>query len=157
MSNKRQKQLDIINQRIKELNSIYHTAALRSGISDGEACIWSVLLSSKEEYSQRDLADLLSLPSQTVNSIVSNLGKKGYVTLAHVPGTRNKKTVHLTEAGREYGKREVEWIFDAERKAIAKSDPEQIEIFIELVESYIANLQEAMDGSHDCPNSVSNK
>lgn len=149
MSNKKQRQLDIINQRIKELNALYHAAALKTGVSDGEVCVWSVLLSSDEEYSQRDLAELLSLPTQTVNSIVSNMVKKGYVTLAHVPGTRNKKTVHLTDAGREHGKREIAWIFNAERDAIGKSDPEQIEAFIELIESYIENLRQAMDEGYE--------
>ena len=139
-----QQQLDIINQRLKELNSLYHSAALKTGISDGEVCVWSVLLSSKEQYSQRDLAELLSLPVQTVNSIVSNMVKKGHVELAHVSGTRNKKTIHLTDEGREYGAREVEWIFDAEREAIAESDPEQIQAFIKLIDTYIKNLKRTM-------------
>lgn len=149
MSNRNQQQLDIINQRIKELNALYHAAAIKTGVSDGEVCIWSVLLSSDEEYSQRDLAELLSLPTQTINSIVSNMVKKGYVTLAHVPGTKNKKTIHLTKEGRTYGKREIAWIFNAEREAIGKSDPEQIEALIGLIECYIENLRKAMDEGYE--------
>lgn len=38
------RQIDMINQHIKELNSLYHTAAVRSGVSDGEICVWSMLL-----------------------------------------------------------------------------------------------------------------
>ena len=140
-----QQQLDIINQRLKELNSLYHSAALKTGISDGEVCVWSALLSSRDQFSQRDLAELLSLPIQTVNSIISNMVKKGHVELAHVPGTRNKKTIHLTDEGLKYGTREVEWIFDAEREAIAESDPEQIQVFIELIDAYIENLKKVMD------------
>lgn len=71
--------------------------------------------------------------------------KKGYVELVHVSGTRNKKTIHLTDEGREYGKREVEWIFAAEREALAESDPEQIQVFIDLIEVYIENLKRTMD------------
>lgn len=79
-------QIDAINQRIKELNSLYHVAAGKSGISDGEVCIWSVLLCSEEEYSQQDLSDLLYLPKQTVNSIISNLVRKGFVFLERRSG-----------------------------------------------------------------------
>ena len=36
------RQIDVINQHIKELNSLYHAAAVRSGVSDGEICVWSM-------------------------------------------------------------------------------------------------------------------
>jgi len=74
-------QIDIINQKIKEMNSLYHIAAGKSGIADGEICIWSTLLNTEEYYSQQDLCELLSLPKQTVNSLISSLSKKGYVFL----------------------------------------------------------------------------
>ena len=60
-------QIDTINQKINELNSLYRTAAIKSGISDGEISICSLLLCSQDEYSQQDLADILYLPKQTVN------------------------------------------------------------------------------------------
>lgn len=70
------RQVDVINQRIKEYDSLYRTAAREAGICDGEVCIWSILLST-EEYSQQDLCNLLSRPKQTVNSLISSLIKRG--------------------------------------------------------------------------------
>ncbi len=131
------KQIDIINQRIKELNSLYRIAAGKSGISDGEVCIWSTLLCGEEEYSQQDLSDLLFLPKQTVNSIVSNLIKRGFVYLEHVPGTRNRKVIRLTQEGRKYGESKVMWIFNAEQKALEQTDPEQVQSAIKMIEKYI--------------------
>lgn len=138
-------QIDTINQRIKELNSLYHIAAGKSGISDGEICIWSTLLCSEDEYSQQDLSDLLYLPKQTVNSIISNLVKKGFVCLEHVPGTRNRKVVRLTEEGMDYGKSKVMWIFQAEQRAMEQTDPAQVSACIEMIEKYIAHLKEEID------------
>lgn len=138
-------QIDAINQRIKELNSLYHVAAGKSGISDGEVCIWSVLLCSEEEYSQQDLSDLLYLPKQTVNSIISNLVRKGFVFLEHVPGTKNRKVIRLTKEGREYGEAKVTWIFQAEEKALEQTEPEQVQACIEMIEKYISRLKKEID------------
>lgn len=138
-------QIDTINQRIKELNSLYHIAAGKSGISDGEISIWSTLLCSEEEYSQQDLSDLLFLPKQTVNSIISNLVKKGFVTLEHVSGTRNRKVVRLTDDGLTYGNDNVMWIFQAEQTALEQTDSEQVKASIEMIEKYISNLKAEID------------
>ena len=138
-------QIDTINQRIKELNSIYHVAAGKSGISDGEVCIWSALLCSEEEYSQQDLSDLLYLPKQTVNSIISNLVKKGFVFLEHVPGSKNRKVIRLTKEGKDYGKQKVMWIFQAEEKALEQTDSEQVQACIDMIEKYISNLKKEID------------
>lgn len=139
------KQIDIINQRIKELNSLYRIAAGKSGISDGEVCVWSTLLCGEEEYSQQDLSDLLFLPKQTVNSIVSNLIKRGFVYLEHVPGTRNRKVIRLTQEGREYGESKVMWIFNAEQKALEQTDPEQVQSAIKMIEKYILSFKKEIE------------
>lgn len=138
--------IDTINQKIKELSSLYRVAASKSGISDGEVCIWSVLLCSEEEYSQQDLSDLLFLPKQTVNSIISNFVKKGFVCLEHVLGTRNRKVVRLTEAGKDYGEENVMWIFRAEERALEQADSGQVQVFIEMIETYTSNLKKEIDG-----------
>jgi len=138
-------QIDIINQKIKELNSIYHAAAGKSGISDGEICIWSALLNSDAEYSQQDLCDLLFLPKQTVNSIVSNLIKKGFVLLEHVPGTRNRKVIRLSEQGRTYGNERVMWIFRAEQEAMEGTDPKEVQAAIAMLERYITRLRKNLE------------
>lgn len=139
------KQIDTINQKINELNSLYRTAAIKSGISDGEISVWSALLCAEEEYSQQDLAEMLFLPKQTVNSIISNLTKKGFVFLEHVPGTRNRKVVRLTEDGREYGQSRVMWIFQAEEEAMGATDLQEVQAYISMLEKYICRLKEAID------------
>ena len=137
--------IDIINQKIKELNALYRAAAIKSGISDGEISIWSLLLCSEKEYSQQDLADILYLPKQTVNSIISNLVKKRLVFLEHVPGTRNRKVVRLTKEGRAYGESRVMWIFQAEEKAMEETVPEEINACISMLENYIRRFKDEID------------
>lgn len=139
-----QQLIDRFNQGFKELNHVYHIAAGRSGISDAEVAVWSTLLNSSWECSQLDMAELLSLPKQTINSVISNMQKRGFVYLEHVPGTRNRKVVCLTEKGSAYGKDTVQWIFDAEQKALNQADPAQIQICIEMMENYLAHLKKEL-------------
>ena len=135
------RQIDVINQLIKELNSLYHIAAVKSGVSDGEICVWSILLKTDKEYSQQDLCELLFLPKQTINSIISGLIKKGYVFLEHVPGTRNRKVIRLSDEGRNYGVKNIMWIFEAEQHAMEDADPREICTLISMLEKYINKLK----------------
>lgn len=141
MDNYIKNQIDTINQKIKEMNALYHIAAGKSGIADGEVCIWSTLLNSDEEYTQQDLCEMLSLPKQTINSLISGMVKKGFVLLEHVPGTRNRKVIRLSEEGIAYGKSRVMWIFEAEQRAMEETEPQDVQACISMLEKYIANLK----------------
>lgn len=141
MNDELKKQIDVINQRLKELDSLYHIAAVKSGISDGEISVWSMLLTTDEEYSQQDLCELLFLSKQTINSIISGLIKKGYIFLEHVSGTRNRKVIRLSDEGRSYGEKNIMWIFEAEQHAMEDTDPHEISALISMLEKYINNLK----------------
>ena len=145
MDKKTRDQIDLINQKTKELNALYRLAAYKSNISDGEVNIWSVLLNCDEEYSQQDLVELLSLPKQTVNSLVTRMIQKEFVVLEHDPGTRNRKVIRLTDAGRHFGEQHVKWIFDAEQKAMEDTDPEEVMAYISMLEKYISRFRKEID------------
>lgn len=145
MNEKIKRQVDTINQKTKELDSLYRIAARKSGISDGEICIWSTLLNAEIEYSQQDLCDLLSLPKQTVNSLISNLIKRGCVTLEHAMGTKNRKVIRLTEEGYNFGKSKVMWIFEAEQKAMEGTNPQEVQVCISMFDKYILSLKRAFN------------
>ena len=144
MSDSLQEKINAVNQRTKELNALYHSAALRAGVPDGELGVWSVLLCSDGKYSQRDLAFLLSLPPQTVNSVVSNMTKKGYVTLDRVPGTRNRKVVCTTDAGRAYAEKSIRWIFDAEQRAMSQISSDDLDRLVELMDAYLSRMKDEL-------------
>ena len=138
-------QIALINQKTKELNALYRLAAYKSNISDGEVNIWSVLLNCDEEYSQQDLAELLSLPKQTVNSLITRMMQKEFVVLEHDPGTRNRKVIRLTEAGRHFGEQHVKWIFQAEQRAMEETDPTEVMAYVSMLEKYIARFRKEIE------------
>jgi len=145
MSKKARGRVDIIVRKIMELNALYHTAALLSGLSDGELNILSVLFDSGDEYSQQDFCDLFSLSRQTVNSIVSGLNKKGLVTLTHCPGTRSRKNVLLTDSGKRFCMERVAWLSAAEQKALDALAPADVDANIAMLEKYTQRLREEIE------------
>lgn len=134
-------QFHLINQQIKELNAIYHDAAVYSKISDNEFWIWYALFLSQGKCTQQDICNTWSLPKQTVNSTISNLVKKGYLTLETVPDKRNSKMIHFTESGREYGKSIVSSIYQAEIDTFECLTEQERTIFIEILGKYIHLLK----------------
>lgn len=145
MTNELKKQIETIMIRMKELDAVYHAAALKAGIPYGEFCVWSALINKEQEYSQQELADLLSFPIQTINSIITNLKKRELVYLEHVPGSRNKKVIRMTEKGKEYGKDKILWILKAEQKAMEEADVEEVKAGILMLEKYILSLRKHLD------------
>lgn len=135
-------QLEKMNQQVKELAAIYHSVASKSGISDNEFWVWYALLILDGEYSQQDICDMWSLPKQTVNSIITNLSKKGYLFLEAIPGTRNRKVIRMTEEGRKYGESVVMKIYLAEQNSLEKMSEEEREMCITLIGKYIALLKD---------------
>lgn len=117
MDSSTKEQIEVINRQIKELVGIYRGSVGHSGISENEFWIWYTLIVKDGEYSQQDICSFWSLPKQTVNTIVKHMVRKGLATLAVVPGTRNRKVIRLTEAGREYGESLVSSISEAESRA----------------------------------------
>ena len=136
------RQLETLNQQIKELAGIYHQAAARLGISDNEFWVWYTLFVMGEEYSQQDICEMWSLPKQTVNSVVANMVKKEFVKLEPVPGTRNRKLLRLTENGRYYCDTVIRPVFEAEYRTIGRLTEQELDNCISLLGKYISYLKE---------------
>ena len=61
--------------------------------------------------------------------------------MEHVPGTRNRKVIRLSDEGRKYGEKNIMWIFEAEQHAMEDTDPREISTLISMLEKYINKLK----------------
>lgn len=147
MSSEFKEYLELVNQQIKELVGIYRGAVSRSGISENEFWVWYSLVAVGGECSQQDICSTWYLSKQTVNTIVMHMVQKGFVSLEVVPGTRNRKNILLTEAGREYGERIVMPISQAEQKAFEKLSLENWVACTHAFSQYIDALKEEIYGT----------
>lgn len=150
MNDKIKSSLEILKQKEKELSNLYRHIAVKFGISDNEFRIMYSLLISNSEYTQQSISSLLSLPKQTVNSVITNLIKKGYVYLETIPCTRNRKIIRLTDAGKDFGKNNVLHTYEAEQRAISKMTEVEMQTCVETLGKYIYLLQEEFASKFTC-------
>ena len=63
-------------------------------------------------------ADLLGLgfPKTTVNTLIKELEKGGFVVQSPIPGERRELSVTLTEAGRDYANEVLKPVYEAEER-----------------------------------------
>jgi len=137
-----ERQLKMLSMKVRELVSVYHTVASRSGISDNECLVWYALLYFEGNLSQQDICDKWSLPKQTVNTIIANLTKNGFVYLQQIPGSRNRKNICLSESGRKYGENIVRRVYEAEHNTFSRLTEQERQTCTRLMEKYIAMLKE---------------
>ena len=140
-------QLELINRQMKELTGIYRSAVSALGVSENEFWIWYALVNMEEELSQQDICCMWAFSKQTVNTIISHMVKKGYVTLEVVPGTRNRKNIHLTEEGRKFGEKLIIPIADAEVRALERIPLKERKACIAVLAEYTNLLKEEMHGT----------
>ena len=142
MRNNSREQLELINQQLKELASIYSKSIKKCTVSTNEFWIWYSLIIMDGEYTQQDICKSWSLSKQTVNTIITQMVQRRFISLEVIPGTRNKKIIRLTEEGLEYGRKIVIPIVSAEQRAFEKLPNSDREMFIKILDKYKNNLKE---------------
>lgn len=147
MNNSVSGDLEQINRQIKELLGLYRTAAGTAAVSENEFWIWYTLMTSSEEYSQQDVCELCSMPKQTANTIINHMAQKGYVSLEGVPGTRNRKHIHVLEPGRVYGERMITPVHQAEQRAMSGITQAERRTCIRILGRYIYLLKGEFHGA----------
>ena len=149
MRNNSREQLELINQQLKELASIYSKSIKKCTVSTNEFWIWYALISMEEELSQQDICGMWAFSKQTVNTIISHMVKNNYVTLEVVPGTRNRKNIHLTERGRKFGESVIVPISNAEVRALERIPLTERAACIAVLAKYAKLLKEEIHGTEN--------
>lgn len=124
--------IQLIEQQRKEEDSVYHSVAVKFGMSDTAMWILYVLSEPDSCVTQQDLCRQGSFSKQTVNTAISNMVKNGYVTLEPIPGSRNQKRIVLTDAGHELAKIKVDNLRKAEEKAYGALTFDELETYLAL-------------------------
>ena len=102
------------------------------------------LITKTEDCTQKIICEHTFLPKQTVNNVITAFYKQGYISLRELPEDRRNKTIHLTEAGREYADKVIPQIREAEYGAMEKLTPEQRKNLIDSMRIYSAVFRKAM-------------
>ena len=132
----------------KKYDSLYRRAAAAFGLSDCSMWVLYYLLNVEDPLSQQDLIGLMLFPKQTINSAVSGLVGKGYVTLEMIPNTKNRKSVLLTDEGRAFAEKTVLRMIQAEERAV--SEISDIDRFVSLYAEFFEHLHDEFEREGLC-------
>ncbi len=141
----------MLGEAVYRVDGAYDVFSKNAGISS--SMLWLVsALNDGKKHTQSEICWNWNYPRTTVNTLVKELEKKGYVVLSQVPGTRRELYVELTESGKEFARRVLQPVYDAEEQLFAKyfetCDPSfvvQLNRFSDAMKQYFTT------GSYELP------
>ncbi len=142
-------QLFMLSNAKKKINSLYHEEAVRLGISETALWILYSIFGAEETFTQYDLCEAWQYPRQTVNSAITSLIKNGYVVLKVIPGTRNRKAIHLTESGLAFCEKNILPLYLAEERAYLQMSEKELDTFVALYEKQYVLLKKEFGSKND--------
>ncbi len=122
-----------------EMDGLYHTLAVRAGLSDSALDILYALCVLGDGCLQRDVCALSFTSKQTIHSSIRKLERDGLLRLQ--PGQRREVHIRLTPRGSRLIQEKVLPILDLERQAMACLSPEERESFLRLTRQYISHFR----------------
>lgn len=131
-------QLRRFNLLLSEIESAYHDAALKLGMSDSVMLILYTICCGGGECLLGDITSGAS--KQTINSALRKLEADNVVYLKTFEG--RKKKVCLTEKGRQLVKDTVLRVIKIENEIFGLWSDEEKDIYIELTQRYLTTFKE---------------
>lgn len=130
------------NQLKFSYEALYREVAAYFDLPPTAVWILYTLMDSDGEVAQQDLGEQWNFPKQTINSVIKNLCKDGYITLSVIPGTRNRKSISLTEKGKSLVDRTTRLLAEAEERAAEHLTEEERTLYLSLSEKFYNSLAE---------------
>lgn len=127
------------NHLYKELDDVYHDAALNASLSDSAFDILYGIFELGDGCLQRDICKTSCIPKQTINSSIRKLEKEGWIRL--IPGKGRSMQIFLTDEGRRALQDKIYPVIDAENNAFQSLTSEECEQMLRLCRKYTTALQ----------------
>lgn len=123
-----------------EIDSAYHEAALKLGLSDSAMVILYTICNEGEECLLNDIIRLSGISKQTINSSLRKLEEEEIVYLASFQG--RKKKVCLTEKGKGFVKNTVLRIIEIENDIFDSWPKKERDMYLDLTLRYLNEFKE---------------
>lgn len=86
----------------KESNVIYEEWAKSQGLSINSLLILYSFFGDSGNFTQKAISQKWHIPKQTVNTILKDFEKRGYVKLISMPTDKRNKQIQLTPMGKQF-------------------------------------------------------
>lgn len=143
MAQNRQQEIHRINYLVSEMDSFYHQASLKLGISDSISIVLYAIYDAGQDCLLSDIYKKTGISKQTINSAIRSLEARDILYLEQHIG-RSKKIL-LTEKGKEFIEKTAAKIYQAEMQAFDTWTDEEIDTYIRLMEKYAHCFRQQME------------
>ena len=113
------------------VDSFYDEFAKQSNVSS--ALLWVLYaLNDGNSHTQIEISNDWELPKTTVNTVIKEIQKNGYVDLIPIKGKRREMSIVLTESGKKYADRVLADLYKKEAAVYGTLTPEEREVIATL-------------------------
>lgn len=128
------------NFLVSEINGVFHDAAVMMGLSDSAMTVLYAICNSGDACPLQQIVRMTGTSKQTINSALRKLEAEGILYLETAGG--RKKTVCLTEAGKELTRNTAGKLIQTENNIFASWPEEDRRKYLELTQRYLDQLRE---------------
>ena len=126
-----------------EINSLYHEAAVKMGISDSVMNILYVICENGTQCQQSEISRMTGISRQTINSAIRKLQQDDIVTVRQ--GQGRNTIVSLVESGQAFAAGRIHRLFEIENRIWNEWTPEEQQQYLRLTQMYRDGLRRYMD------------
>ena len=121
------------------VDSFYDDFAKQSNVSS--ALLWVLYaLNDGNSHTQIEISNDWELPKTTVNTVIKEIQKNGYVDLIPIKGKRREMSIVLTESGKKYADRVLADLYKKEAEVYKTLRSEEYEV-VDLLERIAKKLK----------------
>lgn len=117
---------------IYHIDAVYEDFAKESGVTSPTLLGILYALNDGREHTQREICIDWELPKSTVNTVMTELKKNGFVELIPIKGKRREMTIVLTENGKAYANSLLAGIYEKEAEVFNQLDADDLQIIHRL-------------------------
>lgn len=128
------------NLLASEIDSVYHSVAVRLGLSDSAMRVLYTLCDEGGACPVGELSRRSGLSKQTIHSSLYKLEAAGVIRIE--PVDKKQKRATLTEAGMQYARKTVLPVIEIEEAIFDSWTQAEQELYLELTERYLTAFRE---------------
>lgn len=144
-----QEQINRYYQIWCDATQLYEKWSKQRGITYNTVLALCTLLSNQEHCTQKMICEQWGLPKQTVNTILKDFEKKGYVSLTSLPSDKRNKRILLTDVGRDYANEISVALNNLDSYAAEKMGLENMKNLNDSLTLYLKYFREAEQNSSE--------
>ncbi len=127
---------------VNKIDGIYEKTSRQMGVKANVTWVLYAL-DDGMAHSQKQICEEWLIPKTTLNTIIKELERDGYVTLEAISGHRRERNICLTQSGKKYARKALDSLYRAEGKAV--SNIPDIDVLTENFENFCRQLDRAFE------------